>query len=156
MESGLKNSPVSPLEGHVGYWLRFVSNHVSHAFRRKVEGCGVTVAEWVVLRELFECDACTPSDLAERLGMTRGAISKLIDRLELKALAGRSAGGQDRRYQSVALTKAGRRLVPKLAALADRNDAEFFSALNAAERETLIRLMQEVVRSRGLKKIPVE
>ncbi|MEI9903207.1 MAG: hypothetical protein WDN06_03970 [Asticcacaulis sp.] len=44
----------SHLEAHLGYWMRFVSNHVSQAFARKVEAHGVTVAEWVVLRELFE------------------------------------------------------------------------------------------------------
>jgi hypothetical protein len=41
---------VSQLEAHLGYWLRAVSNHVSHAFKMKVETHGVTVAEWVVLR----------------------------------------------------------------------------------------------------------
>ena len=40
----------STLEAHVGYWLRFVSNHVSQAFRRKVEARGVSVSEWVAMR----------------------------------------------------------------------------------------------------------
>jgi MarR family len=39
------------------------------------------VAEWVVLREMYEADSIVPSALAERIGMTRGALSKLIDRL---------------------------------------------------------------------------
>ena len=26
---------VSELEAHLGYWLRFVSNHVSHSFQKK-------------------------------------------------------------------------------------------------------------------------
>ena len=34
----MKNRPtVSPLEAHLGYWMRFISNHVSHAFSRKLE-----------------------------------------------------------------------------------------------------------------------
>ena len=41
---------ISTLEDHAGYWLRFVSNHVSHAFMQKVEAKGVTVAEWARLR----------------------------------------------------------------------------------------------------------
>lgn len=53
---------------------------MSHAFSRKVQARGVTVAEWVVLRELYDGDSM-PSALAERLGLTRGAISKLADRL---------------------------------------------------------------------------
>jgi DNA-binding MarR family transcriptional regulator len=145
---------VSSLESHLGYWLRFVSNHVSHAFARRVEARGVTVAEWVVLRELFGRDGTAPSELAERLGMTRGAVSKLIDRLVAKSLASKSADEEDRRYQSVALTAAGEALVPELAALADRNDAEFFGGLSAAQRRTLMKLMKTVVRTRGLKEVP--
>jgi len=152
----LRQPRVTALEAHVGYWLRFVSNHVSHAFGRKVEACGVTVAEWVVLRELFDCDGIAPSELAERLGMTRGAISKLIDRLVRKGLVRKTAGKEDRRYQSVALTKDGQNLVPKLAALADQNDEEFFGDLGAAERETLMKLMERIVRTRGLKEVPTD
>jgi len=152
----LRQPRVTALEAHVGYWLRFVSNHVSHAFGRKVEACGVTVAEWVVLRELFDRDGIAPSELAERLGMTRGAISKLIDRLVRKGLVRKTAGKEDRRYQSVALTKDGQNLVPKLAALADQNDEEFFGDLGAAERETLMKLMEHIVLMRGLKEVPTD
>ena len=55
---------VSGLEAHLGYWLRYVSNHVSHAFSMKLEALGVTVAEWVVLRELHDEDAVAPSAIA--------------------------------------------------------------------------------------------
>jgi hypothetical protein len=44
--------PVSALTAHFGYWLRYVSNHVSHAFGRKLAGKGVTAAEWVLMRSL--------------------------------------------------------------------------------------------------------
>jgi hypothetical protein len=42
-----------------------------------------------------------------------------------------------------------------LAALADRNDAEFFDHLTAQERSTVERVLKEIVRIRGLKSIPV-
>ncbi|WP_239025028.1 MarR family winged helix-turn-helix transcriptional regulator [Rhodoligotrophos defluvii] len=147
---------ISPLESHLGYWLRFVSNQVSHAFRRKVASQGVTVAEWVVLRELYDEEQLVPSAIAERLGMTRGAISKLVDRLEAKTLVSRSAGKTDRRFQAVALTEAGRRLVPVLAALADQNDAEFFGHLDQSERTTIERVMRDIVRRQGLRAVPVD
>lgn len=147
---------VSPLEFHLGYWLRFVSNHVSHAFSVKLSARDVTVAEWVFLRELYECDAVAPSDLASRLGMTRGAISKLTDRLAAKALVERTAGGDDRRYQTLTLTRSGRTLVPKLAELADQNDKEFFGSLTTAERRMIEKAMKRIVRQRDLKAIPVE
>jgi DNA-binding MarR family transcriptional regulator len=148
---------VSALEAHLGYWVRFVSNHVSHAFSQKVQLRGVTVAEWVVLRELLEqADGTAPSALAARLGMTRGAISKLADRLVAKALIVRETDADDRRFQVLALTPAGRALVPALSALADQNDAEFFGHLTPAERTALERTMRDIVRRRGLRGVPVD
>lgn len=146
----------SSLETHLGYWLRFVSNHVSHAFSLKLQARDVTVAEWVVMRELFDADGVPPSALADRLGMTRGAISKLADRLIAKKFIVRTASTSDRRQQALALTDAGRKLVPKLSALADRNDAEFFGDLKPTERAELEEMLKSIVRRHDLKTIPTE
>lgn len=146
---------ISSLETHLGYWLRYVSNQVSHAFALKVAAKGVAVAEWVVLRELYDGDAM-PSALADRLGMTRGAITKIADRLLAKGLARREASATDRRAQSLVITAEGRALVPELAALADQNDREFFEGLDAATQATIRAAMQEIVRRRGLRAVPVD
>jgi DNA-binding MarR family transcriptional regulator len=150
-----KAEAASHLTSHLGYWLRYVSNHVSHAFALKLEAEGVTVAEWVVLRELYGEAAMAPSRLADRLGLTRGAISKLADRLIAKHLVAREDSQTDRRAHTLALTPHGRALVPRLSALADQNDAEFFDHLDAEERETVERILKTVVERRGLKAIPV-
>jgi DNA-binding MarR family transcriptional regulator len=143
MESALsKASRVSGLEDHLGYWLRYVSNQVSHAFSLKLGARDVTVAEWVMLRELFERDTMAPSALA--------------DRLVAKTLITRLPGKQDRRYQDLALSAAGRSLVPELSALADQNDAEFFGHLAREDRATIERIMKDIVRKRGLRAMPVD
>ncbi len=147
--------PTSTLEAHAGYWLRYVSNHVSHAFAKNVEAQGVTVAEWVLLRQMFDTGAANPSQLAEAIGITRGAVSKLIERLCQKELAMRSASEGDRRYQTVELTLVGTRLVPVLAQLADENDREFFGHLKPDERTKLVNLLQDIVRRHGWKDLPV-
>ena len=146
----------SPLDAHVGFWLRFVSNHVSHAFRQKVEAHGVTVAEWVLLRQLLTSGATAPSGVAQALGMSRGAISKLVDRLFAKKLVTRTAGAEDKRFQSISLTAAGRKLVPTLAALADANDAEFFGHLSDKQRNQWVALMKDIVQRHGLRDVPIE
>ncbi len=146
---------VSELTAHLGYWLRLVSNHVSVAFARKLENRGVTVAEWVVLRELYGSAPIAPSELAERLGLTRGAITKLADRLIAKSLLVRRASLADGRAQRLALTAQGRLIVPGLAALADENDAEFFASLSAKERSDMERMLRDIVARRGLKTVPI-
>jgi DNA-binding MarR family transcriptional regulator len=150
------STKVSELKSHTGFWLRFVSNHVSHAFYRKLLNSGVTVAEWVVLREIFDTNEMPPSTLAEQTGLTRGAISKLIERLVQKKLVSRKEGSEDRRYQRLALTPAGRRLVPTLASIADSNDQEFFQPLTAKEREALIATLKKLVQAHNLHKLPTE
>lgn len=151
-----KQQPVSPIEAHLGYWLRFVSNQVSHAFSLKLAAQDVTVAEWVVLRELYEKEEVVPSLIADRLGMTRGAISKLVDRLAAKSLVLRRPNEEDRRYQALALTGEGRKLVPELSSLADRNDEEFFGHLAPPEREMVERIMKDIVRRHGMRTVPVD
>ena len=151
-----KQARVSSLEAHLGYWLRFVSNHVSHGFRARLEAREVTVAEWVVLRDLYDRDETAPSALAERIGMTRGAISKLSDRLLEKELVRRTHSEHDRRFQALALTAAGRALVPRLAALADENDEAFFGHMTPKERSALEHMLKDLVRRHGLRSAPTD
>ena len=146
--------PVSKLEDHLGYWMRYVSNHVSHSFTRKLEARSVTVAEWVVMRELLQMGATNPSTLAERLGMTRGAISKLVERLCGKELVERTYPAGDRRYQSLVLSPTGKKLVPILADLADQNDREFFGDLTPDQRAELATVLQQIVCRQGWKDVP--
>jgi DNA-binding MarR family transcriptional regulator len=155
-KEGTSDGTVSELKKHVGFWLRFVSNHVSNAFARRLLASGVTAAEWVVMREMFEDEETSPGVLAGRMGMTRGGVSKLVDRLVTKNLVTRRERSDDRRFQSIALTAAGRRLTPQLAALADQNDEEFFRTLSAGERATLIATMKKLVEAHGLHALPTE
>lgn len=151
-----KTGAVSPLEAHLGYWLRFVSNQVSQSFARKLSGADIGVAEWVILREMFEGPPQVPSELAARIGMTRGAVSKIIDRLAEKSLVNRIRNAVDRRFQGVTLSAKGKALVPRLATLADQNDSEFFGHLKPAERQQIERVMREIVRRHAFSTVPVD
>ena len=146
---------ISDLKSHAGFWLRLVSNHVSQRFAHRVGGSGVTVAEWVILREMFDTEVTSPSSLAKSTGLTRGAVSKLVDRLLHKKLLTRAEAAGDRRYQDISLTNAGRALVPQLAALADQNDEEFFRHLSRDERDALLSILKKLAHSNQLGKMPI-
>ncbi len=147
---------VSELRSHIGFWLRFVSNHVSHAFGRTLLNSGVTAAEWVILRQMYDQEEMSPSFLSELTGLTRGAVSKLIDRLLAKKLVTRVGRTDDRRFQSVSLSLAGRRLVPVLAAIADKNDAAIFGVLSKSERDALLRVLKKLVEVHKLHQLPIQ
>lgn len=147
----------SHLKSHLGYHLRIVSNAVSHSFARKLAASEVTVAEWVILREMYSSDDKTsPSVVAELTGLTRGAVSKLIDRLLHKGLVTRTESTGDRRYQEIKLTANAIKLVPKLAKLADENDESFFSILSKSEQKVLMNTLKKLAELHKLNTNPIE
>ena len=96
-----------------------------------------------------------PSALASEMGLTRGAISKLADRLAAKSLLQRHASADDGRAQTLALTPRGAALVPVLAVLADQNDADAFQSLSAADRQALDRILKQLVERSRIQAIPL-
>lgn len=147
---------VPALSAHLGYVLRMVSNAVSHEFARGLAGESVTVAEWSMLRSLYGEGAVAPSALARRMGMTKGAISKLADRLGDKGLIERAANPEDKRAHSLSLSARGNEKVPILSALADRNDAAFFAVLTSEEQQSLRNLLHVLIDKHGLSGVPTD
>lgn len=146
----------SDFESHLGYWLRFVSNHVSATFRDRVAKHGVTVAEWVALRSLHDRAPCALGSLAGQLGVDAGVTSRLVDRLVRKRLVSRKADREDRRFVTLSLTASGNSLVHRLAQEADRNDAHFFAPLSQVDKHHLERIMRRLVAVHGLTSKPIE
>src|SRR5215469_4390208 len=99
---------ISALEVHLGFWVRRVSNSVSDSFIRSLKDQQASAAEWVLLRELYERGKATPKTMAEVLGMTRGAISKIVDKLEAKGWISIKGTPLDGRVQVLSLTRSGR------------------------------------------------
>lgn len=147
----------SHLKSHIGYHLRVVSNAVSQSFAKKLAASDVTVAEWVILREMYSSEETTsPSTVATLTGLTRGAVSKLIDRLLAKNLVARTESSSDRRYQEIKLTPSAVKLVPKLASIADANDEAFFSLLSESERKILKNTLIKIANHHRLHTNPIE
>lgn len=144
------------LEAHLGYWLRRVSNHVSGAFAKALEAKQVSVAEWVVLSEIQQRPEIRPAEVADKIGMTRGAISKVLDKLEQKKWIQRRTLETDTRGQLLFLTRQGSRILPVLKEIADRNDQQFFNCLDRREAATLMQLLRKIAASNEIREIPIE
>lgn len=106
---------------------------------------------------MYSHDGITsPGAVAEFTGLTRSAVSKLINRLLEKGLVTRRESASDRRYQDIELTRAAVELVPRMARLADENDDEVFSVLSQTERSTLMRILKKTVALHNLTHVPIE
>lgn len=147
-------SKASTFESHLGFWLRFVSNQVSSRFENLLAEHDISVTEWVAMRSLHGCMDATHADLISALGMTKGAASKVISKLEAKGFAERQLSKDSQREQVLFLTEMGNELVPKLAAMADENDTHFFGHLTDLQRQSLMTLMKDLVIHHQLKQVP--
>lgn len=136
---------LSNLEDHLGYWLRKLSNRISGSFAARLEKHGVSVANWVVLRILYEHESLPLKDIVAQVGLDQGALSRMVERLMVRGLVVRRVSPNSRREVAISLTAQGRKLVPKLAQEADENDRVFFKQLSAKQRAELLAMVQTLV-----------
>ncbi len=83
---------------------------VDGVLQRKLTELGLTEHKFSILVALFALDpaAATPADLSVHTGVTRSAMTALLDALEARGLAARRRDTRDRRVVYVGLTDAGR------------------------------------------------
>lgn len=95
-------------------------------------------------------DAMAPGRVADRSGITHGAISKLADRLSEKGLLIRREQHPDGGTHSIMLTAEVETPVPRSAVTADQNDPEFFGTLSKEGRQASERILRGLVEQGGL------
>jgi DNA-binding MarR family transcriptional regulator len=144
----MSKSAPSNLEQHLGYWLRCLSNFVSHSFAERLAGHDISVAQWVVLRTLYDSGGVTLNEAAAQVGVDKSSLSRMVERLVLRKLVNR-AEGDDRRSVGLTLTPAGKKLVPQLAQWADENDAAFFHTLAPKQRAEFLATIKQLLKANG-------
>jgi len=147
---------IPELESHLGYWLRRVSNAVSGGFSRALHDKQTSVAEWALLRELHKRGKATSGELAAKMGLTRGAVSKIVDKLKAKGWVQAEGKEGDSRFRVLSLTRAGSRSLPVLAKIADRNDESFFECLSESERSIFRELLVKIAEHNRIHDVPTD
>ncbi len=144
----MSKATASDLEEHLGYWLRCLSNFVSHSFAERLAKLDISVAQWVVLRTLYDRSGVTLNQAAGLVGVDKSSLSRMVERLVQKGLLNRREGG-DRRSVGLFLTRAGEKLVPQLAKLADENDSAFFHTLAGKQRADFLATIKQLLTANG-------
>ena len=115
---------------------------------KALEPLGLELFEYDVLsalRRQGEPFALAATGLAKETGLSTGAMTNRIDRLEQRGLVRRQAGKTDRRSVIVQLTRSGRRAIDE--AIQVRLDAarDGLKDLKKSERKRLADLLRTVV-----------
>lgn len=107
---------------------------------------GLSMGKFTLLMQLFQADerGLTPSECAERAGVTRATITGLLDGLERDGLVRRLPYPDDRRMLSVQLTEKGRQLLSKMLPDHFCRTTGLMANLTDAEKKTLIELLAKV------------
>jgi MarR family transcriptional repressor of emrRAB len=88
--------------------------------------------------------AVSPSQLAERVGVTRATMTGLLDGLHGDEFISREAHAEDRRRLSVRLTIRGRHMLESILPDYYRRSARLMKALTEGERKQLGFLLEKV------------
>jgi DNA-binding MarR family transcriptional regulator len=111
---------------------------------RLLRPLNVSAAGGLVLGILRDYGRMSPSELGERLIVSRAAVTGLLDSLERRGFINRSANPADRRSLVVEITPAGLTVVQELRTLVHRNEKEWLGALTDDELRTYIGLLHRI------------
>lgn len=85
-----------------------------------------------------------PYEIGERLLVTRGTVTGLLDSLEKQGLVRRIPHPDDRRMLLIQITEKALRLLDDLLPEHFRGEKEMLAPLTAAEKEALVRLLGKI------------
>lgn len=93
---------------------------------------------WLVLTGLGEDGVSTPSELADYIGITRPAASRLLRRMDARGFVARTGSDGDGRSIALALTERGRTVLDRARPHVDEMTAHFVSKLDPATHTALM------------------
>jgi DNA-binding MarR family transcriptional regulator len=132
-------------------WLRLLTctTMIEAEVRRRLrEQFDTTLPRFDVLAQLDKAPGgMTLGELSQRMMVSNGNVTGLIDRLVTEGLIARRASPRDRRVQIVSLTATGRRSFRAMARANGESISEIFADLDGKDIETLMRLLAKTKES---------
>lgn len=93
---------------------------VDALYKMEMQGLGLMVLEWYILRALYAEDGQMANQLAKAVGRQATSFTPILDKLQSKGLIERRIHPSDRRSVKIYLTAKGRDLQPQVEASAQR------------------------------------
>ena len=135
-------------------WLRLMrftnqSNHLSNEFLKRFD---LTTAQFDVLAQIQLYQPLTQSELAEKVIITQGGISRMLARLEKEGYINRK---QDWKTKTISLTNKSESILEEAMPAQLAFQSSFFEeVLTKEEEKTLYKLMTRVHKASQKKELP--
>ena len=113
-----------------------------HAFIRNTRGSDLSLSQVNTLFRLYHRGPGSVNDLADHLGVTKAAVSQLLDPLIGAGLVQRSENPEDRRMKLIVLTDKGKAQVEKSRDTRHAWLLELSQVLSNAEKAQLLPAIQ--------------
>ncbi len=110
------------------------------------EWAGLNITDMECLRLLFQKGIATPSELARFTGLTSGATTAMLDRLEKAGLIERRPNPDDRRGTLIAPTKSSNEKVASWFQAARKAQDELISSYSEGELEIISDVFERFVK----------
>ncbi|MCP5100251.1 MAG: MarR family transcriptional regulator [Chloroflexi bacterium] len=144
------NPDIEPTAFQLVGELRMVAHALTQIGESSLTDSGMSYAQYRVLMSLFFANhvgghtELNPSEISEKLGVSRNTISSLIRNLETDEFIERKLDKQDRRKFNISLTTKGDKLVQKYTSQHMRTVANCFIALTTEEQDQLSNLLNKL------------
>ena len=129
----------------VHVWLILMKAHQAlqqHA-ERSIQATGLCFSDFASMEILLHKGPQPVNAISERLGLTSGALTAAVDRLEKKGLVERRFDTEDRRVRIIHLTDPGKKEIEAIFARHAKDMEGAFAGLTVTERENLIALLKK-------------
>jgi DNA-binding MarR family transcriptional regulator len=125
--------------------LRRISQSLDTYSKTIEHDAGLTLPQLLLLEALRgEPEPPTAGRLAQRVSLSQGTVTSILDRLEARNLVRRTRADDDRRRVLVALTVRGRNLLQKAPPLMHAEFVQGFAALGSDDRDALLHAVDRV------------
>ena len=122
------------LAGVMQHWLHSFVRRSMVDFIRYAKEQGLSRSQVGAMFQLHRRGSCGVHEIAERLGISRAAASRLVDRMVGQGLLVRTEDPDDRRAKLIGLTTEGTRVLAEGGRVQHRWLREFVGSLPEADR----------------------
>jgi DNA-binding MarR family transcriptional regulator len=128
----------------IGFLLSSLGWSTAKRFRETLEPFGLEPREFATLRALAGADGQSQQAVCSALSIPPSRMVGLVDTLEERGLVERHLNASDRRARAIHVTPQGRELLERIGENLGKGERWLCQPLSAAERETLLELLNRL------------